>query len=402
MNAPTFGSLFAGVGGFDLGFERAGWACKWQVEWDKRCRSVLARHWPDVNRYGDVRDVSGNIRDSKHDDRERQHGGPAGSRVESASDVHPRHEGRARGRDLLKPVDLITYGFPCQDLSVAGARAGLDGKRSGLFFEATRIIREMREATDGRYPRVVIAENVPGLLSADNGNAMGRLLDELAHLGAVVIEWATLDAQHFGVPQRRRRVFVAAGFDSRGFGAEPLFPLAESCEGHRGTFGETRETAPRESSPSAHGSGEPLLTPVAKVVRSGARDANGDLPPEVWAEVSVAPTLNAFDNGGESRATVLAFTQNQRDEVRAVEVPGALAASPGMKQQTFMALDLGVRRLTPRETERLQGFPDDWTRYDADGKELSDSARYRMTGNAVAVPVAQWVARQLLNRVGVV
>ncbi len=190
---PTFGSLFAGVGGFDLGFEDAGWECRWQVEWDARCRSVLARHWPDVPRYGDVADVN--------------------------------------GADLAS-VDCITYGFPCQDLSVAGNRAGLDGERSNLFFEATRIIREMREATDGRYPTWAVAENVPGLLSADGGAAMGRVLDELADCGAVGIEWATLDAQHFGVPQRRRRVFVVAWFDPRAGGADPLLPVASRCQGH--------------------------------------------------------------------------------------------------------------------------------------------------------------------------
>ena len=134
-----------------------------------------------------------------------------------------------------------------------------------------------------------------------------------------------------------------------------------------------------------------------KVVRSGARDENGTLPAEVWREEAVAPTLNAFDNGGEARATVLAFTANQRDEVRLLDKAGALAAEPGMKQQTFLSETASVRRLTPRECERLQGFPDDWTRWDADGNELPDSARYRMMGNAVAVPVAEWVARRIME-----
>lgn len=211
---PTYGSLFSGVGGFDLGFDRAGWDCAWQVEWDARCRSVLARHWPDVERFGDVRSVSG---------------------------------------DALTPVDCITYGFPCQDLSVAGNRAGLDGERSGLFFEATRIIREMREATDGRHPTWAVAENVPGLLSADGGAAMGRCLDELADCGAVGIEWATLDAQHFGVPQRRRRVFIVAWFDPRVGGADPLLPVASRCQGHPQPGGTTGEDAARTAGSRAQG-----------------------------------------------------------------------------------------------------------------------------------------------------
>jgi DNA (cytosine-5)-methyltransferase 1 len=130
----TYGSLFSGVGGFDLGCDAAGWDCAWQVEYDARCRAVLRRRWANPDHYDDVRTVNG-------------------------WDV--------------EPVDVITYGFPCQDLSVAGKRAGLDGERSGLFFEAIRIIDEMRKATDGAYPRVVVAENVTGLLSADRGDAMG-------------------------------------------------------------------------------------------------------------------------------------------------------------------------------------------------------------------------------------
>jgi len=158
MTKPTFGSLFAGVGGFDLGFEQAGYDCRFQVEWDKNCQQTLAYHWPDVPRWGDVSEVN--------------------------------------GADL-PPADVITYGFPCQDLSVAGARAGLDGDRSNLFFQAVRIIKEMRAATNGRYPTFAVAENVPGLLNADGGSAMARVLDALAEAGALVIEWCVLDAQWF-------------------------------------------------------------------------------------------------------------------------------------------------------------------------------------------------------------
>jgi len=198
----TYGSLFSGVGGFDLGCDTAGWDCAWQVEYDARCRAVLARHWPDVPKYDDVRTVNG------HD---------------------------------VTPVDVITYGFPCQDLSVAGKRAGLDGERSGLFFEAIRIIREMREATDGTYPRVALAENVLGLLSADKGAAMARCVDTLAEIGALGIEWRVLDAQFFGVPQRRRRVFLVAVFDPRAVSRGQVFPEPSSVRGNPATRHETRE-----------------------------------------------------------------------------------------------------------------------------------------------------------------
>src|SRR5215510_9060927 len=117
----TFGSLFAGIGGIDLGLERAGMECRWQVEIDPFCRQILAKHWPEVKRYDDIRKLA-------------------------ASD--------------LEPVDLMAGGFPCQDLSQAGKRAGIEGTRSGLWFEFARLVRGLR-------PRYVLIENVPGLLVYD-------------------------------------------------------------------------------------------------------------------------------------------------------------------------------------------------------------------------------------------
>ncbi len=199
----TYGSLFSGVGGFDLGCDAAGWDCAWQVEADPRCRSVLRRHWKNPDHYDDVRNVN--------------------------------------GWDI-EPVDVITYGFPCQDLSVAGKRAGLNGERSGLFFEAIRIIREMREETCDVFPRVAVAENVLGLLNADKGNAMARCVDALAEVGALAIEWRVLDAQFFGVPQRRRRVFLVAVFDPGAASRGQVFPEPESVPGNPPQGRETRQT----------------------------------------------------------------------------------------------------------------------------------------------------------------
>src|SRR5690606_1758225 len=107
---------------------------------------------------------------------------------------------------------VITFGSPCQDLSVAGKRAGLDGERSSMFFEALRVFREMREATNGGSPALVVWENVPGAFSSNGGRDFAYVLAGLAELGAVDIAWRVLDAQYFGVAQRRRRVFVIADF----------------------------------------------------------------------------------------------------------------------------------------------------------------------------------------------
>ena len=154
----TVGSLFAGIGGFDLGLERAGFEIKWQVEIDPFCRAVLAKHWPHVKRYEDVRTV--------------------GSELEH--------------------VDVICGGFPCQDISDAGKRIGINGPRSGLWSEFARLVGELR-------PRFVIVENVAGLLSL----GMGRVLGDLATFGYDA-EWDTLPAVAFGTPHRRDRVWIVA------------------------------------------------------------------------------------------------------------------------------------------------------------------------------------------------
>lgn len=160
----TFGSLFAGIGGMDLGLERAGMTCKWQVEIDPFCRQVLTKHWPEVPKYGDIRDVTA---------------------------------------DQLGYVDCIAGGFPCQDLSRAGKRAGMDGARSGLWKEFYRLICLLR-------PRVALVENVPGLL--DWG--LGRVLGDLAESGYDA-EWSVLPAAAFGAPHVRERVFVVAYSNSQ-------------------------------------------------------------------------------------------------------------------------------------------------------------------------------------------
>jgi hypothetical protein len=157
----TFGSLFAGVGGLDLGLTRAGLTCSWQVEIDPFCRSILARHWPDVRRHDDIRTFP-------------------------PSDTE---EWR---------VDLIAGGFPCQDISHAGKRVGIDGERSGLWSEYERIIRLLR-------PRYVLVENVPALLV----RGMDRVLGELATLGFDA-EWECIPAGALGAPYLRDRLFILA------------------------------------------------------------------------------------------------------------------------------------------------------------------------------------------------
>jgi DNA (cytosine-5)-methyltransferase 1 len=161
------GSLFAGIGGFDLGLETAGFEICWQVEIDRHCRAVLERRFPRARRFEDVRTV---------------------------------------GADTLDPVDVICGGFPCQDLSNAGKGAGIDGARSGLWSEFARIVRELR-------PRYVLVENVPALLTGKGKRwdraPIGRVLGDLAEIGYDA-EWSVLSAREFGAPHLRKRVWIVA------------------------------------------------------------------------------------------------------------------------------------------------------------------------------------------------
>ena len=176
-------SLFAGVGGFDLAMERNGVKVVASVEIDKHCKAVLERQFPDAKQFDDVTTVKG-------------------------SDLIAAGFNPSKG--------IITGGFPCQDLSVAGKRAGLAGARSGLFWEIARIVEEAQS-------EYFILENVPGLLSSNEGRDFGVVLGTMADLGYSV-GWRVLDAQYFGVPQRRRRVFIVGrrSLDS-GSPAEILF-----------------------------------------------------------------------------------------------------------------------------------------------------------------------------------
>jgi DNA (cytosine-5)-methyltransferase 1 len=206
-------SLFSGVGGFDLGLEAAGMETVFQCEWDKHATNILERHWPHVPRWGDISTLTG-----KH--------------ILQHAPV----------------VDVVAWGSPCQDLSVAGKRAGLGGERSGLFHQGVRIIKELRELTNGKYPRISIWENVAGALSSGGGADFGQVLNEMDEAGACFSEWRILDAQYFGVPQRRRRVFLISVFDTATAARcpDPLLPISEGVQWHPQTSNQARQAVAGE------------------------------------------------------------------------------------------------------------------------------------------------------------
>jgi len=449
--ALTFGSLFAGVGGFDMGFEQAGWDCKFQVEWDKNCQQILNKHWPNVPKWSDVSDVNG---------------------------------------AEIPPVDCIIFGSPCQDLSVAGKRAGLDGERSGLFHEAVRIIKEMRDATNGTFPRWTVWENVAGALSSNNGRDFGTVVNEMAKAGAYLQEYALLDAQHFGIPQRRRRVFLVSCFDPATANRcpDPLLPVTESLRGDSKKGKPKGQSAARTLTESVGGDGgilgseivgslntsdakmisnqyvnenkcvvEPILLdgtrvddvrvyePPVQTLKERMGTGGNNVPVIGFSHtqgLSAQPSEDAFptlrteghgmavaypiqdgreiekhQNGfgvasdGEPSYTLdqtgaQAIAYSVREDAKAntfsateldhANALSALRPSPQSHHaQMFIAQPMAVRRLTPLECERLMGWPDDHTRYKADGTEQADTHRYRQCGNGVASPVAQWVAEQM-------
>jgi len=380
----TVGSLFAGIGGFDLAAERAGMEVVWQSEYDKRASAVLDYHWPAVKNFGDI-----------------------------------------HGINTPPTVDVLTGGFPCQDYSVAGNRDGLAGDRGALWWEYHRLIDRIR-------PTWVLGENVPGLLSSRGGADFETIIRSLTECGYGVV-WAVLDAQYFGVAQRRRRVFIVG--HSGGNPRPEILALAEGMFGHPEPSREegsniasslTRDFGKGGADDNSaqanhlifHSSQTPISsTDIAHPLEQNSRASHSVYVPEKvnalrtrdhkGPAMDVAePSLVAFnwqtgtdqlsprstyiDALSSGQVPAVAFAQNQRDEVRELGIAGVLAAEPGIKQQTYVTRPF-VRRLTPLECERLQGFPDGWT--DTPGN--SDSQRYRQLGNAVAVPVVEWILRRI-------
>jgi DNA (cytosine-5)-methyltransferase 1 len=443
-------SLFSGVGGFDLGLEQAGMKTIYQCEWDKHATSILQRHWPHVPKWGDITTLT-------------------------AQEIL-RH-----GQN----PDVIAWGSPCQDLSVAGKRAGLEGERSGLFHEGMRIIKELRKETNNVYPRISIWENVAGALSSNRGADFGIILDEMAQAGAMVIEWAMLDAQYFGIPQRRRRVFVIAIFDpatARNC-PDPLLPVSQSLRGDTAKGKPKGQVASRTLTEGVTGDGEwwdggtiaDALTTTSDAQRMpdkdrlqavvvgslAARDYKGvgsqyvdegkvivepivfdddrRVGPRIFDET--VGTLQAFMGTGGNNTPMVAqepigiqgnvigrqpangpagkghteegdpmftltstdihavafqLSGDRHDRSVSISEEQAYALTVSAEVQSVNQA-MAVRRLTPLECERLMGWPDDHTRYKADGTEQADTHRYKQCGNGVASPVAKWIAQHILN-----
>jgi DNA (cytosine-5)-methyltransferase 1 len=261
MNRLTGVSLFAGIGGFDLAMERNGVEVVANVEIDKACQKVLARHFPNAKQFSDITDVKGS------------------DLIEAGFDP-------SRG--------IITGGFPCQDLSVAGKRAGLAGERSGLFWEIARLVDE----TQTEY---FIIENVPGLLSSNKGKDFGVVIGTMADIG-YSLAWRVLDAQYFGVPQRRRRVFIVGRRSTSNGVAEILF----KSEGLRRNTTQSKPKGQDTTTSTTRSSGEAgwltnnpgVTTTVTSKWYKGAGGPSGSEHYNLVLEKDIVGTLQARDYKG--------------------------------------------------------------------------------------------------------
>ena len=429
-------SVFSGIEAASVAFQPLGMEPVAFAEVDKHASAVLATHYPGVPNLGDV---------SKVDWKE--------------------YRGKA---------DLVVGGSPCQSFSIAGKREGLKGE-SGLMYEFVRCVREVR-------PRWFLWENVPGALSSEHGAAFGQLLHEMADGGGYGCAWRVLDAQFFGVAQRRRRLFLV-GRAGNGFreACEVLFE-PDCVPGNSASSRAKREELAARAGRSPRAAGfcnsavkagsigyvpeqRPTLragsnlastgaviaidcatTPKASVdvchtlrrggdggqtvgaipaMRSG-KQLQGVLTPwdvqskRVYSQDACGPTLcmasgQANAEVGEDVGTTLSARQYKDPPITVVTRCGCDGGGKGALTSEDVSLTLStrneqslfdpndgpryvVRRLTPTEYERLQGFPDGWTDVpDFDGKTMSDAQRYKQLGNSMAVPVMRWIGERMLG-----
>lgn len=409
-NKIILGSLFDGSGGFPLAAEMCGITPIWASEIEEFPIEVTSRRFPNMKHLGDIRKING---------------------------------------AEIPPVDIITFGSPCQDLSVAGTQKGLDGERSKLFREAIRIIKEMREKTNGIYPAFAVWENVPGAFSSNKGEDFRTVLKEFCEIcgqaadvprppkgkwntcGCILgdgfsVTWRVLDAQYWGVPQRRRRIFLVA--DLRGErAAEILFKR----EGLSRNFKESKKAWERAAAASEGGVRVPEYAAGFKGQNSRTAGGvsycdnqsptlsakqqanclcyscgNGQADNSVLSEKmqtlscmhdqqavlcfdargngdgTIAPTITGdhndrvTDNQGENAKYDFSIEENK--------VQTLVAKGPSAIAEIWRWI---VRRLMPIECCRLQGFPDWW----CSDVPHSDTAEYKMWGNGVALPCVLYI-----------
>lgn len=407
----TLGSLFDGAGTFPFAAQQCGVKAVWASEIESFPIEVTKKRFPEMKHLGDITKVDG---------------------------------------AEIEPVDIVTFGSPCQDLSVAGKRAGLDGERSGLFMEAVRIIKEMGCKTNGRYPSIAIWENVPGAFSSNKGEDFRTVLEELCKIkrsdtlipkppkrggrnawndaGLIVgdgfsIAWRVLDAQFWGVPQRRRRIFLVADFRGQCAG-EILFEreglsrsFAESRKAWKGIthslacgsdakVWDARGNGDGRTCPTITGDHNNRITDYTTLLvrerygcegggkgvliqenKSGTISCNNDqflviTDADLYNQAhsgNIVNCLNVDDIGIDDSGIA---------QTLVAKGPGAVCSIVCLGK-----VEVDLRRLTPTECGRLQGMPDWW----CEDVPHSDSAEYKMWGNGMALPCVLYVMENVVS-----
>ncbi|KRN88721.1 DNA cytosine methyltransferase [Ligilactobacillus ceti] len=454
MSDLTLGSLFSGSGGFELGALISNITPIWNSEIEPFPIRVTTKRLPNVKHLGDITKIKG---------------------IE------------------IEPVDIITFGSPCQDLSIAGKRNGLDGTRSSLFYEAIRIIKEMRNKTNGEKPRYIVWENVPGAFSSNKGEDFRCVLEEICKVkkedifipkstkwqnaGTIMgrdysISWRVLDARYFGVPQRRRRIFLVADFN--GQSSEQILFKQESKSWNTSKGKKVWKKATRDFRKSTdkhindtklvfenHGQDTRYTGPIGVSTTLGANLGSGggntpfvvedksifdirltsDNTKNVRANIYKTDTSRALDTNGNNPnanqggvAVCYSTSKSSFHTIAEKELVNTLVATD-YKDPPLVNDNYIVRRLTPLECLRLQGFPDYWcddletenptykeikfwrevfethrkvvtkSKRPKTDKQIikwlknpySDSAMYKMWGNGVALPCVVFVLNSIKN-----
>ncbi len=344
MAELRLGSLFDGIGVFPLAAVRCGVEPVWASEIEKAPVSITSRHFPHMAHLGDVTKLDGGA---------------------------------------IPPVHVITFGSPCQNLSQIGNRTGLAGEKSSLFFHAIRIIREMREATNGLFPVIAVWENVMGAFSSNDRMDFRAVLSAftaadvpmpasgrwagagMVRGGAPDLAWRLMDAQHWAKPRlaRRQRIFLVADFGGRRsheilFKPRPVQPFSAPC-GDRGSFIEAGRRVPVTRPFQCF-----RMRASAKERSSEAFRNSFGLPTDPF------PTLLASD------VSPFAFWYADDPAGGCIRFP------------------------TETECERLMGLPEGWTKYGVNGEEILSSHRYRALGNAIALPCAEYIMAGIAEVLG--
>jgi len=361
-------SLFSGIGSFEFGFPDA-WACVGYSEIDKYAGSVYRYHYPKHEGYGDA------------------------TGIDTAS---------------IPDFDMLCAGFPCQSFSVAGQRRGMADDRGALFFEIPRILANKK-------PGYFLLENVKGLLSINAGRTFAEIIRILTDIGYLV-QWEVINSKFFGVPQNRERIFIVGHL--RTIARPEIFPLGN---GNRATDaardGENSITAGCIGTRGASGQSQ-FDGSTTVILRL---DEDNFQRNRIYSPAGIAPVLGMSDGKGGCRAPLVALTEARTGGAKAIRremrhnesrdyVPrgdkelaertdGLMNCVTGGQKEMLVA-NVGasmnkrrIRRLTPIECERLQGFPDHYTARGIGG-EMSDTQRYKMIGNAITTTVISAIANK--------